>query len=152
MAITREEVQHVARLARLSLQEAEAERLREQLSAILDYVRQLDRLDTRDVVPTSHAIETGTPFRDDVVEPFGDKEALLANAPDRLNDFFRVPRIIGRIGDRKGDVRALNTPAVGRAGADAGRGHRSGDLAGLVIVGEAGHGNQDLRHSVSQAG
>jgi len=90
MAITREEVQHVARLARLSLQEAEAERLREQLSAILDYVRQLDRLDTRDVVPTSHAIETGTPFRDDVVEPFGDKEALLANAPDRLNDFFRA--------------------------------------------------------------
>jgi len=86
MAITREEVQHVARLARLSLQEAEAERLRGQLSAILDYVRQLDRLDTRDVVPTSHAIETGTPFRDDVVEPFGDREALLANAPDRQND------------------------------------------------------------------
>jgi len=43
---------------------------------------------------TSHAIETGTPFRDDVVEPFGDREALLANAPDRLNDCFRVPRII----------------------------------------------------------
>jgi aspartyl-tRNA(Asn)/glutamyl-tRNA(Gln) amidotransferase subunit C len=88
MAITREEVLHVARLARLSLREAEAERLRGQLSAILDYVKQLDRLDTRDVVPTSHAIETGTPFRDDVVEP------LLANAPDRLNDCFRVPRII----------------------------------------------------------
>jgi len=94
MAITREEVLHVARLARLSLQEAEAERLRGQLSAILDYVKQLDRLDTRDVAPTSHAIETGTPFRDDVVEPFGDRAALLANAPDRLNDCFRVPRII----------------------------------------------------------
>jgi aspartyl-tRNA(Asn)/glutamyl-tRNA(Gln) amidotransferase subunit C len=94
MAITREEVLHVARLARLSLPEAEAERLRGQLSAILDYVKQLDRLDTRDVVPTSHAIETGTPFRDDVVEPFGDREALLANAPDRKNDCFRVPRII----------------------------------------------------------
>ena len=72
MAITREEVLHVARLARLSLLEAEAERLREQLSAILDYVKQLDRLDTRDVVPTSHAVETGTPFRNDVVEPFGE--------------------------------------------------------------------------------
>jgi len=94
MAITREEVLHVARLARLSLPEAEAERLREKLSAILDYVKQLDRLDTRDVVPTSHAVETGTPFRDDVVEPFGDTEAILANAPDRLNDCFRVPRII----------------------------------------------------------
>jgi aspartyl-tRNA(Asn)/glutamyl-tRNA(Gln) amidotransferase subunit C len=94
MAITREEVLHVARLARLSLPESEADRLRGELSAILDYVKQLDRLDTRDVVPTSHAIETGTPFRDDVVEPFGDREALLANAPDRQNDFFRVPRII----------------------------------------------------------
>jgi aspartyl-tRNA(Asn)/glutamyl-tRNA(Gln) amidotransferase subunit C len=94
MAITREEVLHVARLARLSLPEAEAERLREQLSAILEYMRQLDRLDTHDVVPTSHAVEKGTPMRDDVVEPFGDREALLANAPDRKNDFFRVPRII----------------------------------------------------------
>jgi aspartyl-tRNA(Asn)/glutamyl-tRNA(Gln) amidotransferase subunit C len=94
MAITREEVLHVARLARLSVTEAEAERLREQLSAILAYVKQLDRLDTRDVVPMSHAIETGTPFRDDLVEPFGDREAILANAPDRQNDCFRVPRII----------------------------------------------------------
>jgi aspartyl-tRNA(Asn)/glutamyl-tRNA(Gln) amidotransferase subunit C len=94
MAITREEVLHVARLARLSLPEAEADRLREQLSVLLDYVKQLDRLDTRDVAPTSHAIEKGTPFRDDVVDPFGDREALLANAPDRHNDCFRVPRII----------------------------------------------------------
>ena len=94
MAITREEVLHVARLARLSLPEAEADRLREQLSVILDYVRQLDLLDTRDVVPTSHTVETGTPFRNDVVEPFGDREALHANAPDRQNDCFRVPRII----------------------------------------------------------
>jgi len=94
MAITREEVLHVARLARLALPEDDADRLRVQLSAILDYVKQLDRLDTRDVVPTSHAVETGTPFRDDAVQPFGDKEAILANAPDRQNDFFRVPRII----------------------------------------------------------
>lgn len=94
MAITREEVLHVARLARLSMPEAEAECLRGQISAILDYVKQLERIDTRDVLPTSHAVEMGTPFRDDVVEPFGGKEALLANAPDRQNDFFRVPRII----------------------------------------------------------
>ena len=94
MAITREEVLHVARLARLAMSDDESDRLGGQLSAILDYVKQLGRLDTRDVVPTSHAIETGTPFRDDVVEPFGDREALLANAPDRQNDCFRVPRII----------------------------------------------------------
>ena len=94
MAITREEVLHVARLARLSLSEAEADRLREQLGNIFSYIRQLDALDTKDVVPTSHAVEMGTPFRDDTVRPFGDKEAILANAPDREGDFFRVPRII----------------------------------------------------------
>ena len=94
MAITREEVLHVARLARLSLTDAETDRLREQLGGILDYIKQLDALDTKDVVPTSHAVEMGTPFRDDSVRTFGDKEALLANAPDRQGDFFRVPRII----------------------------------------------------------
>ncbi len=94
MAITRDEVAHVARLARLALSPAEADRLGEQLARILEYIKQLDRLDTRDVVPTSHAVEMGTPFRDDAVRPFGDKEAILANAPDRADDFFRVPRII----------------------------------------------------------
>ena len=94
MAITRDEVLHVARLARLALSPGEADKLGDQLGNILGYIKQLDRLDTRDVVPTSHAVEMGTPFRDDVVRPFGDKEALLANAPDREGDFFRVPRII----------------------------------------------------------
>jgi aspartyl-tRNA(Asn)/glutamyl-tRNA(Gln) amidotransferase subunit C len=94
MAITREEVLHVARLARLALSDVEADRLRDQLGNLLDYIRQLDTLDTRDVVPTSHAVELGTPFRDDSVHPFGDKEAILSNAPDRHEDFFRVPRIL----------------------------------------------------------
>ena len=94
MAITRDEVSHVARLARLALSPAEADKLGEQLGNILGFIKQLDRLDTRDVVPTSHAVEMGTPFRDDAVRPFGDKEAILANAPDREGDFFRVPRII----------------------------------------------------------
>jgi aspartyl-tRNA(Asn)/glutamyl-tRNA(Gln) amidotransferase subunit C len=94
MGITREEVLHVARLARLALSEDEVDRLRDQIGNILDYIRQLDTLDTREVVPTSHAVEMGTPFRDDFVRPFGDKEAILSNAPDRSGDFFRVPRII----------------------------------------------------------
>ncbi len=94
MAITRDEVSHVARLSRLALSSAEEDKLGEQLGNILGFIKQLDRLDTRDVVPTSHAVEMGTPFRDDAVRPFGDKEALLANAPDREGDFFRVPRII----------------------------------------------------------
>lgn len=94
MAITREEVLHVARLARLSLSSAEVDRMREQLGEILAYIRQLDRLETSEVVPTSHAVETGTPYRDDSVHPFGGKEEILMNAPDREEDFFRVPRII----------------------------------------------------------
>ncbi len=94
MAITRDEVWHVARLSRLALSPGEADTLGEQLANILGYIKQLDRLDTGDVVPTSHAVEMGTPFRDDVVRPFGDKEAILANAPDRDGDCFRVPRII----------------------------------------------------------
>lgn len=94
MAITREEVLHVARLARLSLSAEEADRMMEQLGNILAYIRQLDRLDTAGVVPTSHAIEMGTPFRDDSVIPFGEKEEILKNAPDREGDCFRVPRII----------------------------------------------------------
>ncbi len=84
----------MARLARLSISEAEAESLREQLGNILDYVRQLDRLDTREVVPTSHAVEMPTPFRDDRAAPFGQKEEILKNAPDRQDDYFRVPRIL----------------------------------------------------------
>lgn len=94
MAITREEVLHVARLARLSLSAKEADTMKEQLGNILAYIRQLDRLDTAGVVPTSHAIEMGTPFRDDTVIPFGEKEEILKNAPDREGDCFRVPRII----------------------------------------------------------
>jgi aspartyl-tRNA(Asn)/glutamyl-tRNA(Gln) amidotransferase subunit C len=94
MAITREEVLHVARLARLSLSLAEADKMREQLGNIFSYIRQLDRLDTADVVPTSHAVEMGTPFREDSVHPFEEKEKILKNAPDREGDFFRVPRII----------------------------------------------------------
>lgn len=94
MAISKDEVLHVARLSRLSLSAAEADRMQEQLGKILDHIRQLDALDTGDVVPTSHAVEMGTPFREDSVEPFGEKEEILKNAPDREGDFFRVPRII----------------------------------------------------------
>lgn len=94
MAITREEARHVARLARLALSDAEIDLLRDQLGKLLEYMKQLDRLDTGAIVPTSHAVEIGAPLRDDIARPFGDKEAILRNAPDRAGDCFRVPRII----------------------------------------------------------
>ena len=92
--ISRTDVEHVARLARLQLQEAELERMREQLSGILGYIDKLAALDTSAVEPTSHAVPLVNAMRDDVVEPCVPMEEMLANAPDPSGDFFRVPRII----------------------------------------------------------
>ncbi|HEY4719290.1 MAG TPA: Asp-tRNA(Asn)/Glu-tRNA(Gln) amidotransferase subunit GatC [Candidatus Methylomirabilis sp.] len=94
MKITRREVEHVARLARLGLSEEEIERMRAQLDAILNYVDKLNELETRDVPPTSHAIPMTNVFREDAVRPCLSQEEALANAPDRAEAFFRVPRIL----------------------------------------------------------
>jgi aspartyl-tRNA(Asn)/glutamyl-tRNA(Gln) amidotransferase subunit C len=92
--IERGDVEAVARLARLQLPDAETERLREQLSAILGYIDKLRALDTDGVEPTSHAVPLVNVMRDDAPEPCLPAEAMLANAPDRVDEFFRVPRII----------------------------------------------------------
>jgi len=92
--ISREEVQHVARLARLSLTDEELERMREQLDAILAYIDKLRELDVEGVEPTSHAVPLVNVMRDDEVTPALPQEAALANAPDRAGELFRVPRII----------------------------------------------------------
>jgi aspartyl-tRNA(Asn)/glutamyl-tRNA(Gln) amidotransferase subunit C len=88
------DVDAVARLARLHLTDDESERLREQLSAILSYIDKLRALDTEQVEPTSHAVPLVNVMRDDAPEPCLPAEDMLANAPDRQGDFFRVPRII----------------------------------------------------------
>jgi aspartyl-tRNA(Asn)/glutamyl-tRNA(Gln) amidotransferase subunit C len=92
--ISRQDVEHVARLSRLALSEAEIERMREQLAAILAHIDTLRALDTEQVEPTSHAVPMENVMRED--EPWSSlpQEAMLANAPDRSTDFFRVPRII----------------------------------------------------------
>ena len=92
--ISREEVEQVARLARLHLSDEELERMREQLAAILAYVDKLRELDVEGVEPTSHAVPMVNVMRDDENTPCLPQEAALANAPDRAGDFFRVPRII----------------------------------------------------------
>jgi len=92
--ISREDVLHVARLARLELSEPELEKMREQLNSILTYIDRLKELDVAGVEPTSHAVPTVNVMRDDVVVPSFPREEMLANAPDRVGDFFRVPRII----------------------------------------------------------
>ena len=92
--ITRDQVRHVAALARLSFTAEEEKRLELELSAILSYVEKLNELDTATIEPTAQVGEAGTPFRDDLVTNQPDPEAMLANAPAREGRFFRVPRII----------------------------------------------------------
>jgi aspartyl-tRNA(Asn)/glutamyl-tRNA(Gln) amidotransferase subunit C len=92
--ITREEVLHVARLARLSLTDEELELMRQQLDAILAYIDKLRELDVEGVEPTAHAVPLINVMRDDDVVPSLLQDAALANAPDRAGEFFRVPRII----------------------------------------------------------
>ncbi len=94
MAITREEVLHIARLARLALSEEEIELFTEQLGKILDYMAKLNELDVAGIPPTAHAIEVTNVMRDDVVMGDDMREDILANAPERQGDCFRVPRIL----------------------------------------------------------
>jgi len=95
MPITRDEVRHIARLANLEFSDEEQERFTRQLSAILDHVAHLDRLDTAAVEPTSHAGEDASPLRDDVPEPTLSTEEALANAPESARGLFKVPRVLG---------------------------------------------------------
>ena len=92
--ISREDVEHVARLARLALNDDELERMREQLNAILGYIDKLRELDVTNVEPTSHAVPLVNVMREDEVVPCLPQEQMLANAPDRAGELFRVPRII----------------------------------------------------------
>ena len=94
MKIRREDVRHVAALARLELSDAEEEKLLADLEAILGYVDKLDELDTAAVPPTAQVHEVAEAFRDDAVRNGPDSDALLSNAPDSWQGFFRVPKII----------------------------------------------------------
>jgi aspartyl-tRNA(Asn)/glutamyl-tRNA(Gln) amidotransferase subunit C len=94
MKITREDVEHVARLARLRFEEEELDRFTLQMNDILTYVEQLNELDTAHVEPTTHAMELFNVFREDEVKESIPEEAALANAPQRAGGSFRVPRVI----------------------------------------------------------
>lgn len=94
MKITKVEVEHVARLARLELTEEEKARMLAQLDSILRYMEKLNELDTRGVEPTSHVLPIVNVMREDELRPSLSQEEALANAPDRYDVFFRVPKII----------------------------------------------------------
>lgn len=94
MKITRAEVEHVARLARLALTEEELQALTGQMDAILGYVEQLNELDTDGIVPTAHAVPMENAFREDAVKPSIGIERALQNAPDADEHSFKVPKVI----------------------------------------------------------
>ena len=93
--ITRADVEHVAQLARLALDEAEIVSLTQELGAILDHAAQVSALDTSDVPPTAHPLPLVNVFRPDVVRPSLPREEVLAAAPQAQDNRFRVPRILG---------------------------------------------------------
>jgi aspartyl-tRNA(Asn)/glutamyl-tRNA(Gln) amidotransferase subunit C len=94
MKITKEQVEHVAFLARLKFNEVEKERYTTQLNSILDYMSQLAELDTATVEPTFHAVARTNVYREDEIHPSLSQELSLSNAPDGDGRFFRVPKII----------------------------------------------------------
>lgn len=89
-----EQVRHVARLARLELDAAEELSLRANLSEILTYIDQFNELDTANIAPTAQVGEAGTPMREDVVTNAPAPDEMLFNAPERVGNFFKVPKII----------------------------------------------------------
>jgi aspartyl-tRNA(Asn)/glutamyl-tRNA(Gln) amidotransferase subunit C len=93
--ISREDVAHVAHLARLELSDDELETYTEQLGAILDHAQDVAALDTSGVPPTAHPLPLENVLRADVVRPSLDRDEVLAQAPAAEGAFFRVPRILG---------------------------------------------------------
>jgi len=94
MAITRKDVEHIARLARLKFSEAEQERFASQLAKIVEYVEKLNELDTEGVEPTAHVIPLKNVTRSDELRPSLDRETVLKLAPRAEEGFVKVPKII----------------------------------------------------------
>lgn len=94
MPITKETVDHVAKLARLEFPEEKKAKFTEQLGNILDYVSKLNELKTDDVAPLTHTLELDTPYREDAVKPSLGLEDALSNAPAKEGPYFKVPPII----------------------------------------------------------
>jgi aspartyl-tRNA(Asn)/glutamyl-tRNA(Gln) amidotransferase subunit C len=89
--IDREQVLHVARLARLKLSEEEVERMSGELSTILDHIEKIGELDLDEVEPTSHVVQVENVLRPDEPRPSWPRERMLGAAPDASDDGFRVP-------------------------------------------------------------
>lgn len=100
--ISLDQVRHVAKLARLAIPEAELPAFTTKLEAVLGYIEQLKEVDVTGVEPTAHAVNLSNVLRDDVIKPGLPLEAVLLNAPDKDEPFFKVPKVIGGDEDSAG--------------------------------------------------
>ena len=98
MAISIQDVEHIAKLARLRLTEEEKQRFQKELGKIIEYFDQLKKLNTDGVPPTTHAVPLENVLREDIVTPSLPVDEALANAPDRKGNYFRVPKVVEKEG------------------------------------------------------
>lgn len=94
MKVTKETVNYVANLSRLTFTDEEAKKMAAQMDHILKYMEQLNELDTTNVIPMEHVKPISNVFRDDLVVPSYDRSELLKNAPTHENGAFKVPKIV----------------------------------------------------------
>ncbi|MFH1715030.1 MAG: Asp-tRNA(Asn)/Glu-tRNA(Gln) amidotransferase subunit GatC [Elusimicrobiota bacterium] len=94
MALTKKDVEHVAKLARLGISEKEKEMFTSQIGAILGYIDKLNKLNTDGIKPTAQVIDSGNALREDELAEPNDNEKLLRNAPEREGSFFKVKKVI----------------------------------------------------------
>ena len=94
MKITREQVEHVAHLARLNLTEEEKVQMTTDMEAIIEFADQINSLDIADVKPTAHVIPINNVFREDIAAPSMDRDKLLSNAPKQADGCFAVPKVV----------------------------------------------------------
>ncbi len=98
MAITIQDVEHIAKLARLKLTEEEKHRFQKELGTIIEYFDQLKKLNTDGVPATTHVIPLENVLREDEVKPCLPMDEALANAPDRKGNYFRMPKVVEKEG------------------------------------------------------
>lgn len=94
MTVKKEDVINIAKLSKLRLSKNDIEEFTEDMNQILDYVKKLEKIDTSKVEPLSHPLEGVNVFREDKLQKSIDREAALKNAPDRTEEFFKVPKVI----------------------------------------------------------
>lgn len=94
MKVTREDVENVALLSRLRIDEKDMDKNIQELSDFLEYVDRLQQVDTENVTPTAHVLPIQNVFREDVVKPSLNRDLALSNAPEQEDGYFRVPKIV----------------------------------------------------------